>query len=247
MENASFIALSMQSALLRKMDVIANNLANMNTTGFKGEKTMFIEHLLQSKGGDSFFGRKLSYVRDIATMLDMSDGPVKETGNPLDIAINGEGFFVVQTGQGERYTRNGRFQLDVEGQLVTQNGDPVLADGGQPLFFGPTDVTIEIARDGTVSTENGTLGRLRVVRFENEQEMQKTGGTLFSTDTTRFPPEDVEQPVVMQGVLESSNVKAILELSAMIKVQRAYDGVRTFIEKEDERMRSMVREMARTA
>ena len=112
MENTSFIALSRQSALRRQMDVVANNVANMNTAGFKGERMMFVEHLVKSKGGEKILGDRLSYVRDISTMRDLSDGPLEKTGNPLDLAITGDGYFMVQTDVGNQYTRNGRFQLD---------------------------------------------------------------------------------------------------------------------------------------
>ena len=123
METTSLIALSSQSGLRRQIDIVANNIANMNTNGFKGERMMFVEHLVKSRGGAKLTGRKLSYVRDIATMTDQSIGPMQKTGNPLDLAVTNEGFFVVQTDKGERYTRNGRFQLDDGGQIVTQSGD----------------------------------------------------------------------------------------------------------------------------
>ena len=188
MENTSFIALSRQGTLRRQMSVIAHNIANMNTTGFKGEKMMFIQHLEKSRGGERILGEKIAFVRDIATVRDTSEGSLTKTGNPLDMALSGDGYFVVETEAGERYTRNGRFRLDEAGQLVNQQGDAVLSDGGQPFFFAPGDTEITVSRDGIITTENGALGRLRVVTFENQQELSASAGGLYSSEAQ---PTDV--------------------------------------------------------
>lgn len=242
MEASSYVALSRQSGLRRQMDIVANNLANMSTSGYKGEKLMFIEHLAKSNGGHRPIAEKVSYVRDIATVRDHSEGPLETTGNPLDLAISGEGYFTIQTDQGNKYTRNGRFQLDQGGQLVNQQGFPVLADGGQPIFFAPGDMNISVARDGTVATDNGDLGKLSLVSFENQQELRPGAGGLFSTEAT---PQAVESPNIQQGMLEGSNVLPIIEMSRMIDVHRTYDNVKKFIEREDDRMRQMVRDLAK--
>ena len=244
METTTLIALSRQGGLRRQMDIVANNIANMNTNGFKGERVMFVEHLVKSHGGQTLLGGKLSFVRDIATLLDFSEGPVEETGNPLDLAITGKGFFVVQTEDGERYTRKGRFKLDDGGQLVNQNGEPLLSTGNSPFFLGPEDTEITISRDGTVATNNGDLGRIKLVDFENPQLLKRFADGLFSTAQT---PRDVESPEIIQGMLEGSNVQPILEMAKMIEISRTYDSVRKFIDREDERMRSMIKEMGQTA
>lgn len=244
MENSAVIAVSKQGVLRRSMNVIANNLANMNTTGFKGEKMMFVEHLVRSRGGATIGGDKLSYVRDVATARDVSEGEFKKTGNPLDLAIHGDGFFAIGTPAGERYTRNGNFQMDGEGQLVTRNGDPVLSDGGQPFFLSPEDTSIDIARDGTVSTENGVLGKVGVVTFANKQDMRLIAGGLYSS---RQQATQVEDPTISQGMLEGSNVQPIVEMTRMIEVHRSYASAKKFVEKEDERIRQMVKEFAQVA
>ena len=244
MENTLFVALSRQMGLRRQMAVVANNIANMNTTGFQGEKMMFVEHLVRSRGGESVLGEKLSYVRDIATIRDTTEGAISETGNPLDIAIQGEGYFTIETRVGEQFTRNGRFQLDGTGQLVNLAGDPVLSSSEQPFFFGPTDTQITISGDGTVSTENGSLGKLRVVKFENNLSLQQTGSLLFSANPQN-EPEDIEFPQLLQGALESSNVQPIIELTRMMEIQRSYEGIKSFIDKEDERQKTMIREILR--
>lgn len=240
MENTSLIALSRQAALRRQMDVVANNLANMNTGGYKAEKMMFIDQVARSRGGDSALGEKLTYTRDIATYRDMTEGPLQETGSPLDIAIRGEGMLVIDTPDGERYSRGGRLQLNDGGQLVTQQGYAVMSEGGQPFQFTPNDKQITISRDGTVSTENGDLGRLRVVSTENPYDLQMTFGGLFTTDA---PIDDVTNADVVQGVIEGSNVESVVELTRMIKVSRGHASISKFIEKEDERQRRMVREL----
>ena len=242
MENTSFVALSLQGSLRRQMNVIAHNIANMNTNGFKGEKMMFIQHLEKSRGGEQILGEKIAYVRDIATVRDISEGGLEKTGNTLDMAISGDGYFAVETAAGERFTRNGRFRLDEAGQLVNQQGDAVLSDGGQPFFFAPGDTEITVSRDGTITTENGALGRIRLVTFENQQELTALPGGLYSSEVV---PTDAESPDVVQGMLESSNVQPIIEMTKMISVSRSYESVKRLIEREDERVKTMVEEMAR--
>jgi len=226
------------------MDVVANNIANMNTTGFKGERMMFVEHLVKSKGGERILGDKVSYTRDISTMRDLSPGALEHTGNPLDVAIEGEGYFVIQTDGGDRYTRNGHFQLDENGQLITGGGQPVLSDGGAPFFFAPGDTKITISGDGTVSTQNGDVGRLSVVGFENQHKLRPGSGGLYATEDT---PQPVEKVKLIQGKLEGSNIQPVVEMARMIEVHRKYEGVKGFLEKEDERMKKMIRDLSEVA
>ncbi|HEB79357.1 MAG TPA: flagellar basal-body rod protein FlgF [Rhodospirillales bacterium] len=242
MENTLLVAVNRQDVLKRKMSLIANNIANMNTTGYKGGKMMFTEYLVRSRGGETVFGDRISFVRDIATVRDTSEGPLNATENPLDLAIRGEGFFVIATKEGERYTRNGHFNLNQEGQMVTGAGDPVLSSNGQPFYFSTQDSEINIARDGAVSTENGDLGKIRVVRFDNEQDLQQTAAGLY---TSEAPAQDVEKPDLMQQMLEGSNVQPIIEITKMINVSRAYNSAKAFIDKEDDRIKRMMGEITR--
>ena len=240
METTTYIALSSQGALRREMTAIAHNMANMNTTGFKAERMMFVDHLQRSRSGDFIADQRLSFVRDVASFRDTTAGPIEQTSNPLDVAIHGDGYFVVQTPDGERFTRNGSFRLDNGGQLVTQDARPVLSNAGAPIFFAPEDTSITISGDGTVSTENGQLGKLRVVTFDNEQALQNAGGGLYSTDQ---PPIDKLDAQVAQGALEKSNIEAILEMTRMIEVSREYSQAQKMMTREDERIRKMVREL----
>ncbi len=223
------------------MAVVANNIANMNTNGFKGEKMMFVEYIVKSRSSDQIGREKISFVRDIASARDFSEGPMQSTSNPLDIAIQGDGYLVVGSSDGELYTRNGRLRLDETGQLVTQAGDPVLSSGGQPFFFAPEDRDITITREGSISTNNGELGKLKVVKFRNEQNLRQVGGGMF---TSPEQPEDVGRPKVFQGMLEQSNVQPIIEMTRMIEVQRAYAAAGSFISREDKRQLSMIRDVA---
>lgn len=236
METTLLVALSRQGALRRQMDVVANNLANMNTNGFKAERMLFTDHVVRSGGpGPS---APIAFVRDIATVRDDSPGRSEPTGNPLDLAIQGDGYFVVEGANGELlYSRNGRLQLDGEGRLVNADGAPVLTTSDAPVFLGETDTEITVARDGTISSENGELGRLRIVAFDPQAELLPVGNTLFSTEAQ---PEDVPAPVVEQGMLERSNVEPILEMEKMIRVERAYASVRDLINREDDRLKQML-------
>ena len=240
METSAYIALSRQTALRRQMAVVANNLANMNTPAFKGQNMMFVEHVVKSQGNESFTPTKLSYTRDISQFTNLSEGPVLSTGNNLDIAIKGDGYFVIEAPDQELYTRNGRFQLDTDGQLVSQQGFPVLSDAGTPLIFGPTDTEITIAKDGTISTNNGDLGRIRIVTFEDEQRLKREAGGLYSSEQE---PEDAETTVLVQGALEGSNVEPILELTKMIETHRAFDSTRKLIDREDNRQKQMIQKL----
>lgn len=219
------------------MEIIAHNVANMNTTGFKAERVMFVDHLVRNPSGDRSVEPDLSFVRDVATVRDLSAGPLRQTGNPLDLAIDGEGFFVVQTPEGDRYTRNGRLRMDDTGQVVTEHGMPLLTSGGQPVVVSASDTEITVSGDGTVASENGVLGRLRVVRFDNPQTLRMVGGGLMASEGV---PQEVDAPGIVQGTLEGSNVESIVEMQRMIEVHRAYDKTQKLITDEHERMRKMM-------
>ena len=241
METTALIALSRQGALRREMDVVAHNLANMNSSAFKGEKMMFVEHLVKNRNDTSFIPSTIAFTRDVAQYKDLSEGPIHETGDTFHVAIRGDGYFVVEQEDGsQRYTRNGNFTQNTRGQLVTQGGNLVLSTGGSPIFFSPQDTQITIATDGTISTNNGQLGQLKVVRFDEQQRLNLEGSGLLNTDET---PQDVPRPNVIQGALESSNIQPVLEITHMIEVQRAYESVKAFIEAEDQRQKKMIEQL----
>jgi flagellar basal-body rod protein FlgF len=234
MENSLLIGLSRQATLRREMTSVANNIANMNTHAYKRENMMFDDFLMRSKGGDAIMGDKLMFVRDVAQYRDLSEGTFEETGNSLDVAIHGDGYFVVDTPAGNRYTRNGHFQLNNEGIVVTSDGNPVLTEDGDQIEIQATDSRIEISRTGEIYTDGGQIGKLGVVQFENPQFMDKVSDTLYKSDA---PGTQVEQPDVIQGKLELSNVQPIIEMTRMIDVHRSYEKAKDLVGKEDERIK----------
>lgn len=232
MENSLYIALSRQMVMERQMEVIANNIANMSTPGYKGEQMMFVEYL-----GKMDTGETASYVQDLAVMRDYAEGPLSRTGNPLDIAIHGQGWFVVDTPEGQRYTRNGHFTLDQNGQLVTSDGFAVLDRNGQPIRFDPSDTKIEITGDGTVATNNGPKGRLNLVSFDDQQQLHKQSSTLYTADA---PAQPALKAQVVQGMIESSNVEPIVEVTNMMWALRNYQAAQQLIEGDDGLLRKAV-------
>lgn len=237
MENALLIGLSRQTALKRQMDVIANNLANMNTAGYKAGTLQFEEYLMPvSRIGQD---NSLSYVIDGAIYRSFQEGAFETSGNEFDVAISGDGWLVVETPDGERYTRNGQLKLDAEGQLVTAAGYPVLGEGG-PITFGPDESAIVIAKDGTISTSQGTKDRLRVVQFQNNAALRNEGETLFSTTQL---PEVAEDARILQGVVEKSNVQPITELTRMIETVRAYTTIAQILSREQDLRRQAIEKL----
>jgi flagellar basal-body rod protein FlgF len=240
MENAQLVALSRQIGLQRQMDVLANNLANINTTGFKAESLLFADYP-SPVARDLGFARPdqpLVFTDDWATMHDLSAGAVTDTGNPLDFAISGEGFFAVETAAGERWTRSGSFQLDAAGILVDLSGNPVLTDVG-PLRLEPGETDLTLAADGTIVTSNGVRGRLRLVEFANPHAITREGSNLWSGGEVR-PAENTR---VVQGALERSNVSGISEMAEMIRVQRSYQSVASLMERQDDLRRTAIQRL----
>ncbi|HHY48656.1 MAG TPA: flagellar basal-body rod protein FlgF [Alphaproteobacteria bacterium] len=240
MENAQLISLSRQVALQRQMDVVANNLANLNTTGFKGEELLFEEFVMPvARDNTSAMGdQNLSYVQDWGTMHDLSPGSIEVTGNPLDVALEGDGFLAVQTPAGERWTRSGALQINSEGVLVDLAGNPVLGDGGE-ITFAPNETDIAIDSTGAISTNAGAKGRLRVVEFADPQELVREGGNLFSGGT----PIAATNTRVTQGAIERSNVSGVAQLTEMIRVQRAYESVTAIMQRQDELRRTAIQRL----
>jgi len=232
MENTSYIALSRQNALWRQMEVIANNMANANTPAYKGEQMMFREYLVDTRSSTRATGTKLSFVQDMGLLRDTREGPLTKTDNPLDVAIHGDGYFQIETQAGMRYTRNGHFRLDQSGMLVNSQGFAVMDKNDNPIIFAPNETRIEIAGDGTVSTENGVVASLKVVRFANQQNLRKAGDSLYETTDQ---PEVVERPQVVQGMMEESNVQPVVEITKMTELLRQYQAAQQMIEKEHER------------
>jgi flagellar basal-body rod protein FlgF len=231
MENAQLVGLARQATLARQLDLIANNLANMNTGGFKAQKLVFKEQTMPGAEDNSFLrpDRAISFVVDDQNLVDFSPGETQETGNPLDVALNGKGWFTVQTPAGDRYTRNGSFAINSQGQLVNQNNYPVLTNNG-PVTFGPNEHQVTIAADGMISTNQGQRGKLQVVEFDDKRPPIKVGETLYTGQN----PTPAALPEVVQGRIEKSNVNGVVEMTNMINVQRSYQAIATMIKETDD-------------
>jgi flagellar basal-body rod protein FlgF len=232
-ENALLVGLSRQMALVRELDVIANNIANVGTNGFKARSSRFAEYISPSARADTFptGDRRLSYVIDKGTPIDLSMGTLERTGNPLDIALDAGNYLAVQTPQGERYTRAGALGINARGQLVTQSGHPVLGEGG-PIVFGESESNPRIAPDGTVSSDQGQRGRIRQVRFADPASLRSEGENVFSAAAPGQPAGP--QARLETGAFERSNVKAVVEMTRLVEVQRAYQNVSSLLARTDE-------------
>jgi flagellar basal-body rod protein FlgF len=250
MENALLIGLSRQSALERQIDVVSNNIANVNTAGFKADNTLFEEYLNTPAHEDNFIGRdrRVSFVQDRGTYRNFAQGPTSETKNPLDVAIDGAGLLTVQTPAGERYTRDGNLHINNQGQLVTVAGNPVLGASG-PIVFQPTDHDINITPDGIITVVEGNgrtdsvRGTLRVVSFTDAQRLLKEGYNLYSAGGAGAPQPDTRS-VVRQGFIEQSNVNAVAEMTHMLEVSRAYGAISTLMQQQAELQKNAIQQLA---
>jgi flagellar basal-body rod protein FlgF len=234
MESPMFIALSSASVLRKQTDVLAHNIANMNTNGFKAQNMLAIEHLAQPPESDSHF----SMVTDYATVTNTSEGPIRATGNPLDVALQGDGYFAVETGAGPRYTRDGSFTINDEGVLVNQQGLRILDVNNDPIEIPDGIQDIEIDSDGNIALDGIETTQLQVVTFDTARLLQHLGNGLYNHPEAPFPAEDTN---VVQGTLEGSNVNGVGEMTQLINVQRSYQRVQNMMNQEHERVRQMIR------
>ena len=250
MENMLLVGLSRQMTLERQMDVVANNVANVNTNGFKADRSLFEEYLRSGAHEDNFMrpDRRVSFVQDRGTFHDFATGNTEQTKNPLDVAIDGTGFLVVQTPAGERYTRDGGLQINNQGQLVTAGGNPVLGSSG-PIVFQPTDHDISIAADGNITVVEGTgrtdsvRGKLRVVSFAEAQKLVKDGNNLFSAGQGVAAQPDTASRV-RQGFIEKSNVNSVTEMSRMIEITRTYTQISAMLQQQSDLHKSAIEKLA---
>ena len=223
-------------AALERLQAVAQNLANINTAGYRAERVVFqVQPLTGGPRGavDPVLSRTSQQVVQAATIRDFSPGPIHETGNPLDVALSGDGFFVITTARGERYTRQGSFSLDAQGYLVTARGDRVQGDGGD-VSIGEHD--IRIGDDGSIFADNQPVGRLKVVGFGEKPALVPEGDALFAPATPQVTPTTLEgaQVQVAQAHLEGANVNAVAGLEELIEVSRGYESYMNALRRLDE-------------
>lgn len=238
MENSIYIGLSKQMVLQTNMDIVSNNVANMNTTGFRAQNILFEEYISDPRYNED----DLSFVNDYGQYQNTDQGSMTQTGNDLNVALEGQGFLAVQMPGGDTgYTRDGNFLRGADGTLLNQSGLPILGNGG-PITI-PADATeIIIDEKGIISTQNGQVGQLQVVEFDNVQDLEPVGNNLYRTDGAVNPAENTR---VSQGFLEGSNVNPITETSRMIEILREFQGIRRVLDGEHERLRKAIETLTR--
>lgn len=236
METAGYTTLTRQSGLMKEMQVVAHNLANAATSGFRREGIVFTEHVAKLDGEGS-----VSMASATARLVDLQPAGLSQTGGTFDLGIQGEGFFLVQTPDGERLTRAGSFFPSAEGTLVTPDGYPLLDAGGAPVV-APTDTaSVRISTDGTMSASGGVVAEIGLWQPVDPASLRHQSGVLFSASEV----EPMEGATIRQGFVEDSNVDPMTEVARMIEVQRAYEMGQKFLESEDQRQKGVIQTLGR--
>jgi flagellar basal-body rod protein FlgF len=240
MDLAGYVALSRQSGLANELQSVANNIANLSTTGYRREGVIFAEHVkaLPTEGG------RVAMTEARARYLDELQGALEETGGRLDLAIEGDGYFIVRTPEGERLTRAGVFTRSAEGVIVSMDGHPLLDEGGGEITIPFEATSIGVSSDGTISVDGGPVARIGLVTVEDQTGLVREAGVLFRARAGTVPLEDGR---IVQGFLEQSNVNPVGELARMVEVQRAYEYGQKLLDQEDERIRLVVRVLGQQA
>jgi flagellar basal-body rod protein FlgF len=249
MDNGTYVSLSLATAMRNALDVTANNIANANTAGFKGERVVFDSYMLRETGTED--GRETDFLIDQGSFMDPAQGAMSRTGNPLDLALQGDGWFAYETDGGTAYGRDGRFALSPDGNLVTLNGARVLDPGGAPIAL-PPDVggEVTISQDGTISTlAGGVIGRVGLFDLPDAQGYERIGAGMFvppegAADTAR-PASDATR--VVQGAIEASNVQPVVEMTRLMAIQQAYERALKLVSSEDDLTRDMLRRIGDTS
>ena len=243
MDNSLYVGLSRQIVLRREMDIVANNIANADTTGFKAESLMKKE----MPGPPAFTlqgPRPVKFVAANGVARDFGPGALRRTDAPFDMAVDGQGFFKVTTKAGDRFTRDGHFRMDDVGRLVTQGGDPVADDGGGEITLDPQKGQFTVAADGTVSQGSERVAKIGVYQFANLGALDKTGDNLYQNASNQQPTPATDAKV-RQGMLEGSNVNPIVEITRMIEVNRAYEQTAQMMSSQQDLTRNSIARLGR--
>lgn len=234
MDNSGYTTLTRQTGLLREMSVVANNIANLSTTGYRAEGLIFAEHVraLDNEPGG------LSMASAEGRVVSAQQGTLSQTGGVFDFAIEGDGFFLIQTPEGEALTRAGAFIRNETGDLVTPDGHYLLDGGGAPVFAPPDARSISLAQDGTLSADGQPLTVIGLWQPVDPNDLSRRAGVMFDAPGGIEPTENGR---VLQGFLEGSNVNPVTQIARMIEVQRAYEMGQSFLDAEDQRVRDFLR------
>jgi flagellar basal-body rod protein FlgF len=240
MDNPGYATLTRQTGLLREMQIVANNIANMASTGYRGEAVVFSEFVRAlDPGHDS-----LSMAAARAGFTSEVQGALTQTGRPLDLAVEGSGYFLIQTPDGQMLTRAGSFLRDADGNVVTSDGMQLLDSGGAAVTVPPDAIAISVASDGTLSADGIPIAEIGLWLAPGPGTTERREGSRFALNGTPVPAGDGSGRVVA-GFLESSNVSPVAEVARMIEVQRTYELGQNFLDREDERIRAVIRTFAR--
>jgi flagellar basal-body rod protein FlgF len=251
MENALLVGLSRQMALSHELDIVANNIANLETTGYKADNALFAQYLMPKASDDQFTGsdRRISFVTDRASWIDFSTGAIQRTGNPLDVAIQGNAYLAVQTPRGVRYTRNGALLTNAAGQLVTSEGYQVLGDSG-PITFQNGDHDVIISPSGIITVREGNStgdsprGRLQLVAFDQQNRLQKDGGSTFEAPPGVNPTAPALGTSIVQGAIEKSNVNAVAEISRMMQITQSYNDIASVLQQQSDQRKNALTQLS---
>ncbi|RMF68511.1 MAG: flagellar basal-body rod protein FlgF [Calditrichaeota bacterium] len=243
------LEMAAQSMVTRmaELDAVANNLANISTKGFKRE-TLFLNELQRKLAGKGAAGTSAgTHVPELGAVIDFSQGPMVGTGQPLDVAISGPGLFVVETPQGEAYTRDGRFTINADGILTTLDGLPVLGQGGPiELNLQQNSVSQLVINDtGEVVLDGNVVDRLKIVAVEAPEDFRRVGGNLFEPADPTKTPNEAEGVTVRQGFLEDSNVNPVEEMTMMIEILHAFRTSEKMIQAQDTLLGRAVNDIGR--
>lgn len=238
MENVAYIGISQQLALQQHIELTANNIANMSTPGFRAENLLFTDYITTPKDGPA-----IHQAQDFASYQDLTIGPLMQTSNSLDFAIQGKGYFTVTTPEGLRYTRDGGFSLNFNREIVTKSGHQVMNDNDNPIAIPAEASEIRITEDGTISTNLGDVGRLKIVNFDNEQALKRKGDNLYDPDG--MTPVPADQRKVSQGQLEGSNVNPVVEMNRMINLMRMFQAAQRLLQNDHERQLGAIQKLTK--
>ena len=242
METPAYVTLSAQVALQRQLDVIANNVANASTTGYRADRQLFQTYVEQLPNA----GDAVSFVQDRATYIDQTNGPIQPTGNPLDVAVQGEAYLAVTTPQGTAYSRDGRMHLGTDGTLLDSNGNAVQSPDGQPIQLPDDYDNLVIRGDGsltvTVNKRTQEVGQIGLFHASDPLSLRKSGDNMLSAPPGAMQPLDQGDPGarLVQGSLEGSTVQPVKEIANMTELSRAYDRLQTLLTDDNDRESKMI-------
>lgn len=232
-----YVALSAQMAADKRLTTVANNIANMNTPGFRAEHVRFSELMSESSGD------KASYVSEGETFTSLRPGAISQSGNPLDMAIEGDGWFAVRTDKGIGYTRDGRMQMTPEGVLQNMNGEPMLDAGNAPLMVDPNGGALRIGTDGSLYQQGRVVGRVGVYVMGTGTSLTRYNGTTMSADQQPALVQEFTRNKILQGYTEGSNVDPVMEMTRLITLQRAFEQAANAVQQNEDLTSNAIRQL----